>query len=97
MEEYAAAHGINFKVGQNRVPLIIYSPMIMGNERYDGEAYQMDVFPTVCALIDTSAHVPSFGVDLRDSTALANRPVSEEEAYRLSDLIIRSNYFGTDK
>lgn len=97
MEEYAATHGIDFKVGQNRIPLIIYSPTIEGNERYCGEAYQMDIYPTVCALIDSSAHVPSFGVNLRDSTALANRPVSEEEAYRLSDLIIRSNYFGTDK
>ena len=97
MEEYATVHGIDFKVGKNYVPLIIYSPDIEGNERYDGEAYQMDVFPMVCALIDSASHVPSFGVNLRDSVALANRPVTEEEAYRLSDLIIRSNYFGEKK
>ena len=93
LERYAAEHSIDFSVEHNYVPLIIYSPMIGANERYEGESYQMDIYPTVCALLDSTVHVPSFGVDLRDSSSFNNRKVSEAEAYRLSDLIIRSNYF----
>lgn len=34
-----------------------------------------------------------FGVNLLDSVARHNRPISEQEAYRLSDMIICGNYF----
>ena len=93
MDEYAEKHNIPFRSGHTYVPFIVYSPYIGGNERYEGESYQMDIYPTVCALLDSTVHVPSFGVDLRDSSSFNNRKVSEAEAYRLSDLIIRSNYF----
>ncbi len=97
MDDYAADHGIKFHGGDNFLPLIIYSPDIVGNEHYEGEAYQMDVFPTVCALIDSTAVVHTLGVNLRDSVAVANRKITEAEAYRLSDMIIRSDYFGQER
>ena len=57
----------------------------------------MDVFPTVCALIDSTAVVHTLGVNLRDSVAVANRKITEAEAYRLSDMIIRSDYFAQER
>ncbi|MBE6330756.1 MAG: hypothetical protein E7070_00410 [Bacteroidales bacterium] len=97
LDSYASAKGIPFKANHNYVPLIIYSPDIERNEYLHDEVYQMDIFPTVCAMLDSTVHNPSFGVNLRDSVARQHRPISEEEAYRMSDLIIRSNYFGLQK
>ncbi|MCR5361826.1 MAG: LTA synthase family protein [Bacteroidales bacterium] len=97
LDRYASAKGIPFKANHNYVPLIIYSPDIERNEYLHEEVYQMDIFPTVCAMLDSTVHNPSFGVNLRDSVARQHRPISEEEAYRMSDLIIRSNYFGLQK
>jgi len=34
-----------------------------------------------------------FGVNLLDSVARQNRPISPEEAFELSDKLIRANYF----
>ncbi len=97
LDSYASAKGIPFKANHNYVPLIIYSPDIVRNEYLHEEVYQMDIFPTVCAMLDSTVHNPSFGVNLRDSVARQHRPISEEEAYRMSDLMIRSNYFGLQK
>ncbi|MCQ2308503.1 MAG: LTA synthase family protein [Bacteroidales bacterium] len=87
-EELSCAHGSNY------CPLIIYSPEIEGNIHVTDTCYQMDVFPTILNLIGAEDYFwHGFGVNVMDSVARHNRPITEEEAYRLSDLMIRSDYF----
>ena len=75
------------------LPLIIYSPKISGNPRYTADAYQMDIYPTYKALIGaTDYHWHGFGINLMDSTQ--KYPIPEDEAFLLSDKLIRNNYFG---
>lgn len=77
-------------------PLIIYSPEIEGNIQVTDICYQMDIFPTILHLIGAEDYYwHGFGVNLLDSAARNNRPCTEQEAYRLSDLTIRSDYFRT--
>ncbi len=94
MDNYALLKSISFKANQTFLPLIIYSHDIKRNEYLHDEVCQMDIFPTVSALLDSTIHNPSFGVNLRDSLALHHRLISEEDAYQMSNMIIRSNYFG---
>lgn len=94
LDRYSSSKNIPFKANNNYLPLIIYSPDINQNEYLHDEVYQMDIFPTICAMLDSTVHNPSFGVNLRDSVALHHRPISEEDAFKMSDMIIRSDYFG---
>ena len=96
MNNYAIKNKIPFHAGHNFVPLIIYSPEIEGNIQVTDTCYQMDIFPTILHLIGAEDYYwHGFGVNLLDSAARNNRPCTEQEAYRLSDLIIRSDYFRT--
>ena len=79
------------KKGQGVCPLIIRSPNIK-HFIYIPEAYQMDIFPTILHAIGQSNYAwRGFGIDLLDSTAV--RTISEEQAYSLSDRMIRTNFF----
>ena len=81
---------------ENYCPLIIYSPQIEGNVQIDELCYQMDIFPTILHLIGCEDYYwKGFGVNLLDSVARRNRPITEKEAYELSDKLIRSNYFSS--
>lgn len=92
--DYAVEHNLSIASGESYCPLIIYSPKIEKNEQVHDLCYQMDIFPTILHLIDCDSYFwHGFGVNLLDSAARHNRTISEEEAYRLSDLIIRSDYF----
>ena len=52
----------------------------------------MDVFPTILHLIDCEDYYwNGFGVNLLDLTARQYRPITESDAYELSDKLIRSN------
>ena len=94
MTEYARANDINFQAGKTFTPLIIYSPNIQGNIHVTDTCYQMDIFPTILHLIGAEDYYwKGLGVNLLDSIARNNRPITEQEAYRLSDLMIRSDYF----
>ena len=94
MDRFAMENGIPMQTGHTFTPLIIYSPEIEGNIQVTDTCYQMDIFPTILHLIGAEDYYwHGFGVNLLDSAARNNRPVSEQEAYRLSDLIIRSDYF----
>lgn len=74
------------------LPLIIYSPKISGNPRYTDDCYQMDIYPTYRALIGAGSYRwNGFGINLMDSTQ--KRAISEDDAYPLSDRLIRNNYF----
>lgn len=79
----------------NYVPLIISSPTITSTMRYDNLAYQMDEYPTILHIIDIRRRGGywwnGIGLDLMDTTV--ERRISEEDAYRISDLIILNNYF----
>ncbi|MBO5619706.1 MAG: hypothetical protein J5902_06960 [Paludibacteraceae bacterium] len=74
------------------LPLIIYSPRISGNPRYTKDAYQMDIYPTYRALVGAKDYRwHGFGVNLMDS--IQKRPILEDDAFPLSDRLIRNNYF----
>ena len=74
------------------LPLIIYSPRISGNPRYTADAYQVDIYPTYRTLIGAQDYRwQGFGINLLDSTQ--KRSILEDEAYPLSDRLIRNNYF----
>ena len=94
MDKFARENGIPMQTGHTYTPLIIYSPEIEGNIQVTDTCYQMDIFPTILHLIGAEDYYwHGFGVNLLDSAARSNRPCTEQEAYRLSDLIIRSDYF----
>ena len=57
-------------------------------------SYQMDAYPTILHLIGCEDYYwKGFGVNLLDSIARNNRPITEQEAFILSDKIIRANWF----
>jgi hypothetical protein len=56
----------------------------------------MDIYPTIMHLIGCENYYwKGLGINVMDSTARRNRPITEEDAYELSDKLIRSNYFAT--
>ncbi|MCQ2335711.1 MAG: sulfatase-like hydrolase/transferase [Paludibacteraceae bacterium] len=89
----AQKYGISIADGNNYCPLIILSPEFTNARQIDDLCYQMDIFPTICNLIGyDNFYWKGFGVNLLDSTALKHRVVTEDEAYQLSDRIIKSNF-----
>lgn len=92
--DYCKANNLDYKVEENYCPLIIYSPNIKEKTIVDEEAYQMDIYPTILNVIGAEDYYwKGFGVNLLDSVARQNRPISPEEAFELSDKLIRANYF----
>ncbi|MBQ6748415.1 MAG: sulfatase-like hydrolase/transferase [Paludibacteraceae bacterium] len=76
------------------LPLIIYSPKISGNPHYIQDCYQMDIYPTYRSLVGAENYRwRGFGINLMDTTQ--KRPIDEDEAFQLSDRLIRNNYFKT--
>ena len=54
----------------------------------------MDIYPAINDLVDCENYYwKGFGVSLLDSTASKNRYITPEEAYTISDKLIRLNYF----
>lgn len=96
-KEYTAichTNNINYQIEEAFVPLIIFSPQIKENIQVTDTCYQMDIYPTIMHLIGCEDYYwKGFGVNLMDPVARHNRPISEQEAYELSDKLIRSNYF----
>lgn len=80
------------------VPLIIYSPNIEGNVEITDMCYQMDIYPTIMHLIGCEEYPwKGVGANLLDAEARNNRLISEEDAFGLSDKLIRSNWFDQEK
>lgn len=93
---FAKEHNLSIQNGKNYCPLIIYSPSITEPIRIEDVCYQMDIYPTILSLIGAEGYYwQGFGVNLMDSTARHNRSITEEDAYILSDKLIRSNWFAT--
>lgn len=81
---------------QGLCPFILATPGLTSSITFP-EALQMDLFPTVLHAIGQTDYTwRGFGVDLLAPDAnylLAARPVSAQQAYQLSDKLIRNNYF----
>ena len=94
-KDYCIDYNERYKIEKSGCPLIIYSPKI--NEKVSNNTqtyYQMDIYPTILNLIGCEDYYwKGFGVNLLDSVARKNRPITEQQAFVLSDKIIRSNYF----
>lgn len=92
--DYCKANNLDYKVEENYCPLIIYSPNIKEKTIVNDVAYQMDIYPIILHLIGAEDYYwKGFGVNLLDSVARQNRPISPEDAFELSDKLIRANYF----
>lgn len=92
--QYCQTSHSDFAPEQAYTACIIYSPKIEQKQILDEVVYQMDIYPTLRHLIGADEYYwKGFGVNLLDSTAV--RPITAEDAYSLSDKIIRSNYFET--
>lgn len=93
---YSRKHGFDYRPDEPFVPLIIYSPKIEGNVHLTDTCYQMDIYPTILSLIGGDRYYwQGFGINLLDSAAA--RTTSPSEALRLSDLMLRNNYFATHR
>lgn len=75
-------------------PLIVYSPNI-SNSICDTTSvyYQMDVYPTILALVEANYYWKGFGVNILEEKKNHKRYMSEDDYFILSDKLIRSNYF----
>lgn len=97
IQPIAQKYNLPIPQGESFCPLIISSPTIKKHTEIDTLCYQMDIYPTILHCLGINDYYwKGFGVNLLDSTSLQNRKISEEEAFRLSNLIIRSNYFATE-
>lgn len=90
---YMQRHEMAEPPEKNYVPFIVLTPD--HQQAYlPEECWQADVYPTILSLIGcTDYHWKGVGVNLTDSIARENRPMTEKEAYRLSNKLLRSNYF----
>lgn len=94
--QYCKEKTLELSVEEAYCPLIVYSPKINGNINITDIVYQMDIYPTILHLIGCEDYYwKGFGVNLLDSVARKNRPITEDEAFELSDKIIRADYFRT--
>jgi arylsulfatase A-like enzyme len=90
MQQYA--HDMDLYPMDDCLPLIIYSPKIQGNPRCTDDAYQMDIYPTYMSLLGVENYRwHGLGINLMENTQL--RCIQEDEAYILSDKLIRNDYF----
>ena len=91
---YCAENQLDYDVNSAHTAIITYSPNIDKKYIVSETTYQMDAYPTILHLIGCEDYYwKGFGVNLLDSVARNNRPISEQEAFVLSDKIIRANWF----
>lgn len=92
---YCETEGLDFAIQEAYCPLIIYSPKrIVQRMDISVPAYQMDIYPTVMSLLGCEDYYwQGVGTNLLDEADDTNRRLTESEAYRISDIIIRSDYF----
>lgn len=94
--EYCTSSNKHYSVLDAYCPVIIYAPNIEKGIVNEDICYQMDIYPTVLHLIGCEDYYwKGFGVNLLDEEARKHRPITEEDAFELSDKIIRANYFKT--
>jgi len=90
--QYCEKYNLNIPLEKPFVPLIIYSPEIKEKIIVNEVVYQMDIYPTLLHLLGRENYFwQGFGINLLDSTS--KRKISPDEALRLSDAIIRNDFF----
>lgn len=93
-QDYSNSAGLDYQPQEAYTAFVAYSPDLTERTLIDEDTYQMDAFPTIRHLIGADNYYwKGFGVDLSDSTNLKERTINEQDAYILSDKIIRANYF----
>ncbi len=93
-QSYAKQYNYPIPDKESYCPLIVYSPTINSRVEINELCYQMDIFPTILHCIGADDYFwKGFGVNLLDSVARNKRSLTEDEAYMLSDKMIRSDYF----
>lgn len=89
---YTKTSDISLKSMHNYIPLIIYSPSITSKTIENGIHYQSDIYSTILSLIgEDDYYWKGIGKNIL-SKDKSNR-IDEETGYRISDIIIRNNYF----
>lgn len=93
-QTYCDSKGLDFTPSDAYTAFVAYSPDLQKPIIVDKETYQMDTYPTIRHLIGADHYYwRGFGVNLSDSVAMYRRRISEQDAYILSDKIIRADYF----
>ncbi|MBR1807874.1 MAG: sulfatase-like hydrolase/transferase [Paludibacteraceae bacterium] len=93
-QRYSDETGLGLHCNQPFCPLIVYTPSMQQTVLIDDvDACQMDAFSTYMPLLGLQDYYwKGLGVNLLDSVRF-HRRYSEQEAYEMSDHLIRSNYF----
>jgi len=90
-ERYCRKNNLGYAVEEEVCPLIIYSPHISGNIRYEEICWQMDIYPTVMALLGNPDPTwKGLGMDLIGEK---ERTVPADEVMRLGNKLIRNDFF----
>ncbi len=93
-QAYCDDKGLDFQPREAYTAFVAYSPDLQESTVITEPTYQMDAYPTILHLIGAEDYYwRGFGVNLTDTAALHHRPITEQEAYMLSDKLIRANYF----
>ncbi len=93
LQTWAKGKPLSVAEETNYCPFIVFSPDIKESILRQDTCYQMDIFPTILALTGLEEYPwHGFGINLLGDE---KRQFTEDEAYELSDLIIRSNAFAS--
>lgn len=93
-QRYSDLHGYDYRPMEPFVPVVIYSPYIEGNVHRTDTCLQMDIYPTLLYLQGAEDYYwKGFGENLLLRDDLSTRKISGRDAARLSDLMLRNNYW----
>jgi len=91
-KQYCNKHNLDIPVEKEFVPFIVHFPGIEERITVADIVYQMDIYPTLLHLLNRENYIwQGFGINLLDPNA--ERKITPEDALKLSDAIIRNNYF----
>lgn len=93
-QDYCDRAGLDYQPQEAYTAFVAYSPDLTERTTINEVTYQMDAYPTIRHLIGADTYYwKGFGIDLSDTTHTMARPINEQDAYTVSDKIIRANYF----
>lgn len=93
-QDYCDRAGLDYQPQEAYTAFVAYSPDLTEKTTINEVTYQMDVYPTIRHLIGADTYYwKGLGIDLSDTTHTMARPINEQDAYIVSDKIIRANYF----
>ncbi|MDD6641960.1 MAG: sulfatase-like hydrolase/transferase [Bacteroidales bacterium] len=92
--KYVQHKKLSFDMSLENCPVIIYSPNIHDRKVEHRSLYQMDIYPTILNLIGGENYYwQGFGINMLDSSDVADRDVDPHVASYLSDKMIRMDFF----